>query len=237
MFDSFSNSRYRRQVMRRRRIGVAVVFFACCFASYWVGGENVRYSELAYKETAIKARNEKEGLEQQITSLHSQVQSADVRFQQLAEKYKREVPQGDFKQITDLVRKQLDAGIKPERLTLAIESARPPRNCTDPLVKRFVMKTPVYSGPQGAVSFGNGVVTVAGEGSPSVSPTGNAEAWYDPGKPVKILFTEIGGKQTVKSGLLPIQNSLVVGNKEYRFTVAAGERSFISVTADSCDYP
>jgi hypothetical protein len=95
----------------------------------------------------------------------------------------------------------------------------------------------VYNGPQGAVSFGNGVVTVAGEGAASVNPTGKAEAWYDPGKPVKITFTEIGGKQTVKEGLLPIQHSLVVGNKEYRFTVAAGERSFISVTSDSCDYP
>ena len=54
---------------------------------------------------------------------------------------------------------------------------------------------------------------------------------------MKIIFTEIGGKQTFKQGLLPIQNSMVIGNKEYRFTIAAGERSFMSVTGDSCDYP
>ena len=51
------------------------------------------------------------------------------------------------------------------------------------------------------------------------------------------LADRFGGKQTVKESLLPIQQSLVVGNKEYRFTVAAGERSFMSVTSDSCDYP
>src|SRR5690606_4668415 len=107
----------------------------------------------------------------------------------------------------------------------------------EPQAKRFVVKTPVYSGPHGTVSFGNGAITVTGEGEPAVSAAGEAEAWYDPGKPVKITFIEIGGKQTVKEGLLPIQHSMVLGNKEYRFTVAAGERSFISVTSDSCDYP
>lgn len=80
-------------------------------------------------------------------------------------------------------------------------------------------------------------MTVTGEGAPSVSVAGQPEAWYDPGKPVKVIFTEIGGKQTIKEGLLPVQHALVVGSKEYRFTVAAGDRSFIVVTSDSCDYP
>lgn len=234
-----SGGRYRKRVAeRRRRIALAVLFLmALGAACYWRGGEDVRSSELAYKETAMKLQKEREGLDATITQLRSEVQSAQVRYQQLEAKYKQEVPQGEFKTLTDLVKKQLQGGIKAERLSFVIDAARPPRNCGEPQLKRFVMKTPVYSGPQGAVSFGNGVVTVAGEGAASVNPSGKAEAWYDPGKPVKIIFTEIGGKQTVKEGLLPVQHSLVVGNKEYRFTVAAGERSFISVTSDSCDYP
>lgn len=237
MYESGGRHR-KRAAERRRRIMLGVIFLIALGAvSYWRGREDVISSELAYKEQATKLQKEREQVDATITQLRSEVQSADVRYQQLEEKYKNEVPQGEFKQLTDLVKKQLDGGIKAERLAFVIDSARPPRNCTEPQVKRFVMKTPVYNGPQGAVSFGNGVVTVAGEGSPSVNPTGKAEAWYDPGKPVKIIFTEIGGKQTVKEGLLPVQQSLVIGNKEYRFTVAAGERSFISVTSDSCDYP
>lgn len=234
-----SGGRYkRRSGEKRRRVIMALVFLAILAGvSYWWGGENVRSSEVAYKQQAIKLEDERAGLENTITELRSEVQSTLVRYQQLEEKYKQEVPQGEFKQLTDLVKKRLDAGIKPTRLAFLIDAARPPKNCAEAQAKRFVVKTPVYNGPHGTVSFGNGIVTVSGEGAAAMGTTGQPEAWYDPGKPVKIIFTEIGGKQTIKEGLLPIQHALVSGAREYRFTVAAGERSFIAVTADSCDYP
>jgi len=237
MYESGSRSRRREKERRRAIMFIILIVIGLCALSYWWGGERVRTGEAAYQQQAMALKEERAGLEQTITSLRSEVQSTAVRYQQLEQKYQAEVPQGEFKQLTDLVKKQLDAGIKAERLSFVIESARPPKNCTEPQLKRFVVKTPVYGGPQGAVSFGNGVVTVAGDGSPSINSSGQPEAWYDPGKPVKVTFTEIGGKQTVKESLLPIQHSLVIGNKEYRFTVAAGERSFMSVTSDTCDYP
>jgi cell division protein FtsB len=239
-FSSYdSGSRYRRQAKQRRRKIIMVLLFLAALSgvSYWWGGENVRSSEVAYKQQAEKLKDERAGLEKQITDLQSEVQSTLVRYQQLESKYMTEVPQGEFRKLTDLVKKRLDAGIKPERLSFLIDAARPPKNCSESTLKRFVVKTPVYNGPHGSVSFGNGIVTVTGEGQASVSAVGQKEAWYDPGKPVKIIFTEIGGKKTVKEGLLPIQHALVSGNKEYRFTVAAGERSFIAVTSDNCDYP
>lgn len=236
-FDA--GGRYRRRSTERRKKTLMMVAFLILLAgiSYWWGAENVRSSEVAYKQQAIKLQEERAGLDETITQLRSDVQSTQVRYQQLEAKYQEEVPQGDFKRLADLVKRQLGAGIKPDRLAFVIESARPPRNCTEAQAKKFVVKTPVYSGPHGTVSFGNGVVTVTGEGAPSVSVAGQPEAWYDPGKPVKVIFTEIGGKQTIKEGLLPVQHALVVGSKEYRFTVAAGDRSFIVVTSDSCDYP
>lgn len=236
-YEFGGRSSRKRNSQRNRRISMILGFIAClCALCYWWGGERERTSQMAYKEQATKMQEERDEIEKVITGLRSEVQSTNVRYQQMEQKYLQEVPQGEFRQLTDLVKKQLDAGIKVERLALAIETARPPKNCSEPVVKRFVVKTPVYSGPQGAVAFGNGVVTVAGEGAASVNSTGNSEAWYDPGKQVKVTFTEIGGKKTEKQGLLPIQHTLVVGNKEYRFTVAAGERSFMSVTSDSCDY-
>lgn len=233
------NSGHRRQLAERRRKIIVVLFMVFLLSgfSYWWGGEVVRSSEVAYKQQAIKLEEERAQLEQTITSLKSEVQSTQIRYQQLEEKYMAEVPQGSFRQIVDRVKKQLDAGIKPERLMFVIESARPPKNCSEPQTKRFVVKTPVYSGPLGTVAFGNGAITVTGEGVSAVSAAGGPEAWYDPGKSVKIKFIEIGGKETLKEGLLPIQHAMVLGNKEYRFTIAAGERSFIAVTSDSCDYP
>ena len=234
----FSSGYKRQQAEKRRKIFTVVGMIATiCGISYWWGGEVVRSSEVAYKQQALTLEDERGQLEQTITTLKSQVQSTEVRYQQLESRYNTEVPQGDFKRLADIVKKQLDGGIKADRLAFVIESARPPRNCGEPQTKRFVVKTPVYSGPQGTVAFGNGAITVAGEGASAVAGTGGQEAWYDPGKPVKIVFTEIGGKDTVKESLLPIQHSMVIGAKEYRFTVAAGERSFITVTSDSCDYP
>lgn len=230
---------YRRQAAERRRKAAVVVGVASviCALSYWWGGEVVCSNEAAYKEQARRLEAERGQLEQTITTLKSQVQSGEVRYRQLEERFNAEIPQNEFKRLTDLVKKQLDGGIKAERLATVIQAARPPRNCSEPQSKRFVVKTPVYAGPHGTVAFGNGMITVGGEGASAVSGGGSAEAWYDPGKPVKIIFTEIGGKETVKEGLLPVQHAMVVGNKEYRFTVAAGERSFISVTSDTCDYP
>lgn len=230
---------YRRQAAERRRkvMTILILVGLLCGFSYWWGGEMVRSSEVAYKQQAVKLEEERTQLETTITTLKSQVQSSSVRYQQMEEKYNTEVPQGEFRKLTDLVKKQLNGGIKPSRLQFIIESARPPKNCTEPQSKRFVVKTPVYSGPHGTVSFGNGAITITGDGTSAVGGDGTGEAWYDPGKPVKITFTEIGGKDTAKEGLLPIQHSMVMGGKEYRFTVAAGERSFISVTSDNCDYP
>jgi hypothetical protein len=229
--------RYKRRAAesRRRVFSFIVVVGTLCGMSYWLGGENVRSGETAYKQQAQKLQGEKDALEQTITSLRSDVQSTQVRYEQLETKYQQDAPTGTFKQLTDMVKKQLDSGIKPERLLSVIQSVRPPKNCTPPAPKRFVMQTPVYKGPHGNVTFGNGIITISGEGEPAVSPTGSAEAWYDPGKPVSITFDQTGGKQIVKKGLLPIEYSTVIANKEYRFTVAAGERSFISVTSDSCD--
>ena len=237
MYESGGRHRKRQAAARRRMVLGVILIIALGAVCYWRGREQAISEGLAYKEEYTKLQKEREQVDQTITQLRSDVQTAQVQLQKLEAQYKQDVPQGEFKTLTDLVKKQLDGGIKAERLSFVIDSARPPRNCSEPQVKRFVMKTPVYNGPQGAVSFGNGVITVAGEGAASVTAAGKAEAWYDPGKSVKITFTEIGGKQTVKEGLLPIQYSTVIGNKEYRFTVAAGERSFISVTSDSCDYP
>lgn len=233
------NSGHRRQAAERRRKIITALFLVFLLSgfSYWWGGEVVRSSEVAYKQQAMKLEEERSQLEQTITSLKSEVQSTQIRYQQMEQKYMTEVPQGDFRLIVDKVKKQLDSGIKPARLMFVIESARPPKNCSEPQTKRFVVKTPVYNGPHGSVAFGNGAITLTGEGVSAVSATGSPEAWYDPGKPVKIKFIEIGGKETIKEGLLPVQHAMVLGNKEHRFTVAAGERSFIAVTSDSCDYP
>lgn len=237
MPDTGGRYRRRRSETRRRWIMTVIVVGSLCIFSYWRGAENARSAATADNHRAIKLDSERKGLEDIITNLRSEVQSLQVRYQQLDERYKAEVPSGELAKLTDLIRRQLTTGIKSERILFAIESARPPKNCSTPITKKFVVKTPAYSGPNVGASFWNGSVQVTGIGQSAVNASSQAEAWYDPGKPVVLTFIQVGGKETVKEGLLPIQHSIVIADKEYRFTVAVGERSFISVVSDSCDYP
>lgn len=232
-------SRYRRRAAERKRKMMSTLIFLALLAGffYWLGGQVVRSSEAAYKQQAIKLQDEKESLENRMTALDANLQTLRMEYEQLQTRYQEEVPTGPLKDLADLARQQLSDGIAKDRLEFVIRSAQPPRNCTSPETKRFVTRTPFYSGPDSFVSFVNKTVTITGEGDSAISSAGNPEAWFDPGKPVKITFTSLGGKEVVKEGLLPIHHSMVVGDKEHRFTIAKGQRSFIDVTSDSCDYP
>jgi len=217
---------------------IAIVIIIFCILSYWWGGEMVRSSEIAYKQQALALVSEKSEMESKLTELKASMQSSQIRYEQLTEKYNTEVPTGKLKELTDLVSRQLKDGINSKRLAFVIESARPPKNCSQPITKRFVIKTPAYRGPDSYVVFGSGAITITGEGEAAKSNTGKAEAWYNPGKEVKIIFTQLGGAQSAeKIERLPIHYSMVIGDKEHRFTVAKGNRSFVKVTADYCDYP
>lgn len=233
------SSRYRRRAAERKRKTVTFMVFLALFAMffYWLGGQVVRSSEVAYKQRAMELKQEKADLETRLTGLDADLQTLKMEYEKLQTQYNEEVPTGDWKDLSLMVKKQLDDGIGKDRLEFVIQSARPPRNCTNPETKRFVTRTPFYRGPDSFVAFVDGSMTITGEGEAAVSSNGQPEAWFDPGKPVKITFTRIGGKKVVKEGLLPIHHSIVVGDKEHRFTIAKGKRSFINVTADSCDYP
>ena len=211
-------------------VGIAMFF-------YWLGGENVKSGEAAYKQQSIRMQAEKEDMEKQMTQLRVEAQSTQIRYKQLEDKYNLEVPTGALKDLSDLVRQQLKDGISAERLSFVIRSARPPRNCSEPVTRRFVVKTSAYSGPDSSVSFANGAITITAEGTPAVSLQGQPEAWFDPGKPVTVKFTQLGGQNVIKTQLLPIHHSMVIAGRENRFTIAVGARSFVAVTGDSCDYP
>jgi len=233
------SSRYRRRANERKRKTMAFFIFLMLFAAffYWLGGQVVRSSEAAYKQRAIDLKEEKASLEEHLTGLDADLQTLKMEYEKLETRYNTEVPTGELKDLAELTRKQIEDGIGKDRLEFVIQSARPPRNCTSPETKRFVVRTPIYRGPDSFVSFVGGSMTITGLGEAAVGSNGQPEAWYDPGKPVNISFTRIGGKKVEKEALLPIHYSVVAGEKEHRFTIAKGKRSFINVTSDSCAYP
>jgi len=239
MILDIDEGRYNKRALkgRKRLFRSFLITIILCVVSYKMGYESVRSREEAYKKQVENVQQGRGELENQITSLISNLQSSDVRYKQLLEKYEANMPKGNHKYLAALVKQQLDLGMNTERLAQLIRSTRPPQNCSKPVIKRFVMVNPNYQGPDSDVSFANGAVTISGKGESAVNSYGKLEAWYDPSKSVEVTFKTTGGKIEKKQGLLPIYHSIISGNTEYRFTLAAGEQSFLNVTVDSCDYP
>ena len=205
---------------------------------FWLGRQHAVFQIESLKKDAESAQEDAKRLQDELIKVRAEGQTASSRLDQLQNQYNQELPnEGPTRALVELVKKQLDEGMSPERLSFVIRSARPPRNCSDPSTKRFMVKTPAYSGPDSAAVIGEGAVNVSGVGASSRNKDGQLEAWFDPTQPVAVSFKTSTGETEKKNGTLPLQHSLIAAGREYRFTLSEGEKSFIKVTFDSCDYP
>ncbi len=230
--------RYKKRSAKRisRFIIFSFIFTIIFGIGYWVGG--MRYHQKIYilEEQNKILIEENSAVKDDIVSMRAEAQTANVRLEQLKASYNELLSDGDMRDIVKLVRKQIEQGVDAQRLKSVIISARPPQNCSDPKSKRFIVVTPVYKGPSSVASI-NGVIFISGTGVSSKNDKGNKEAWFDARQPVKITFKEKGKEPEYKEGVLPIHHSMIIGDKEYRFTITKGAKSFAKVTFDYCDYP
>lgn len=234
------HSRYKQRAANRvNRIVMTLLMLAALMGfGFWMGRQHAVFQIESLKKDAENARADADKMQDELIKVRAESQTANSRFQQLQTQYEQDLPaEGPTRELVQMLRKQLEDGMSPDRLALLIRSARPPRNCSDPSTKRFMVKTPAYTGPDSAAAIGEGAVTVSGIGASSRNNDGQQEAWYDPSQPVTVTFKIAGAELEKKTGTLPLQHSLIAAGREYRFTLSEGEKSFIKVTFDSCDYP
>ncbi len=233
------NARYRRRFARQITNTVMLCIFLGVVLSigYWIGGMHSQQNLYILEQEKRVLQEESREVQEQMTELRAEAQTATVRLEQLRVSYEELLSEGPMQELVTLLRQQLDKGIDATRLKSVILSARPPQNCADPQSKRFVVRTPVYKGPSSNVSVDKNTVSVFGNGTSVQRSGGKKEAWFDPNQPVELTFRTRDGREDKKKGVLPIYHSVVVKDKEYRFTVTAGAKSFARVTYDHCDYP
>lgn len=233
-------NRYRDRAIQRFNKSIFIfVLLAVSFGlGFFIGGQNAVVQNGTLKMELSDTATRLKSLQDELTTVRAEAQTATSRLDQLKTQYEKDIPQeGPMREIVDLVRKQIDDGMAPDRLAFVLRSARPPRNCSDPSNKRFIIKTPAYKGVESVVTVGEGAVVVSGIGASARSREGQLESWFDPTQPINVAFKTSAGEIEKKSGVLPIQHSVISNGKEYRFTLAEGEKSFVKVTFDSCDYP
>lgn len=231
--------RYRNRSAQRlgSTLVLAAVMALVCAVGFWLGRQSASENVLAARQEAAALQAQNAELQEDVTALRTESRTVALRYRELQDQMNDQVPEGPLRTLGDLLRQQVAAGIDPERLAYVIRSASPPRNCVDPETKRFVVTTPAYKGPDSSVSVAEGEVVVTGEGISARNEKGEPEAWFDPARPVTLIFKLSTGEMSEKKGNLPLSHSVVVGEREYRFTLAEGARSFVKVTYDSCAYP
>ncbi|WP_372000271.1 hypothetical protein P7L74_17170 [Tistrella mobilis] len=229
--------RRRRMMMLKWLAGLAIIAGAGAYA---------------YRTGAMLAEGEVRRLEQSVAELNVRLselgaenarlrearESALIEVEQWRQRYQKDVPTGQLAEILTRVQSRMADGVKPERLNFVIGAVSNERRCEGgPVTKRFILPTPLSTGSNDAVTFADGLITVTGRGETSVNDKGDREAWFDPSQPVTLRFIEIGGRATEATGTLPLQHSMVIGDREYRFAIRASNRSFVEVSSDVCAYP
>lgn len=232
------NRRYKERAAQRTAslLGMLAVILISILIGFWLGKQFGAQHLITLKDEVITLKLERDELQERMTDLTAAAQTANKRYEQLQEEVANIIPEGPMQNLVTLVGEQLKQGMDPERLSFVIRSARPPTGCVDPETKRFVVSTPAFKGPKSIAQIADGVIGVSGVGESARNDKKMPEAWYDPSQKVELIFT-YGGKSEVKAGILPLRHSVVAGNREYRFTIEAGARSFAKVTYDSCAYP
>ena len=233
------NDRYRRRAAARLSSFFTVSFLILLIfgVGFWFGKQNAGQQEKILKQRVKDMTEQSAEMEQALIDMRSEAQTATMRYEQLKTTYDEQLPEGPVRNLVELLRKQLEEGRDPERLAFLIRSARPPRNCSDIETRRFVVSTPTNDAPQSKISVADGAITVTGRGEAARNDKGQPEAWFDSARAVNVEFKALGGEVEKKQGTFPLHHSMVVGEREYRFTVTDGARSFAKVTYDSCDYP
>lgn len=231
--------RYRRRFLGGfLKLGLlAAVLLGTGLFAYQMGVEQMKGRDATLREEVSTLSRQKAELELLASQMQHAAKTAEARAADAEARLKRDVPTGELAKLSKLVGERLSGGMDPARLAFVIEQAQTPRNCQQPDSKRFVLTTPLLKAGNRSTTFGNGTITVTGEGVSARNAQGQPESWYDPAQPVRIRIVTQSGKETVVSGTLPLHQSVVVDNTEHRFTFAPGPRSFIEVTADRCPFP
>lgn len=146
------------------------------------------------------------------------------------------LPNDEIRSLLAVVTARANEGVDIARMETIIGGISKDANCAaEAVTRRFMIITPVSTDNASTASFYRGLITLSGNGSPTLNESGAPEAWFDPTKEITVSFMMPGGDQQEITGTLPLYKSVITGGSEYRFSLIAGRTSFVDASVQQCE--
>jgi hypothetical protein len=237
-----------RQARARRRVlwgllkGLAAfALIGIAMAAAYKTGNSVADIDIRrLNEQIARLTKETQAWQAEAAGLRAQTAQAQQQIKQWEQRYKADMPSGNSKALLDLANRKLSEGVDVGRLTALINAASNARVCDEkPETKHLQVKTPIGKlGKEASAVFGDRKVTVTAEGEPALDGKGQKLSWFDPTQPITVHFAPLDGQAADASGVVPLQHQMIVGDSEFRFSVAVDERKgFATITGERCNFP
>lgn len=246
MRHGFHETRARSRRRGRILLGIAkwalllAIFGAIGYYAHETGTRIAQRDTIELRRQVDELTAATQTLQRDKEQLLRDLTAMTARAEELRKRYESDVPTGAMSDVMRLARAKLAAGVTPARIAGVLGAVENARSCDDkPVSKRFIVRAGARApAVNDTVSFADRTITVSATGEQTIDGDGRPQAWFDPAKPLTVVFTRIGGAESVAKGVLPINHSVVMNDIEHRFVITPGDaRGFVSVTSDSCKYP
>ena len=238
-FGETRRSRRRQALLGTARlVAVALAIAGGALASYQIGRSQSGIERARFELDLSALQELNRLLSERAASAEQRAEAAITRAAKLQRSYDADVPQGQTRELLDLLQQRLKDGMPAARLEFLLREARVERKCDPPSeTKRLLVHTSVTPTPAATAGFAKNQITVSVEGAPQRKPDGRTDPIFDPQQPVTLHLLRIGRDVAKAEGRLPLSHSLVLGDREFRFTVKAADKGQAELIAQVCDFP
>lgn len=257
MVQGFHDERRRRSQFVRLLLGVLLLgaIFALLTLAYRVG---LREQAIELEEQQREVRTLRLTLERErqaraeVTAARDAAQADATGLRQ---RIQNEVPVGVAKQMLDLARERIAAGVRPERVASALQRAENAKNCEPAVARRLTVRSPLPPPPLAAPPFAapgtrappqpviaqptviGEQLTLLVEGQAARDAGGQPLPVYDPAEAVQLRLVAGGAKLPDVEGKLPLSHVLFTGSWEYRLALSAAQRGQVTLVIERCPFP
>ncbi|MBV6632649.1 MAG: hypothetical protein KI792_06410 [Alphaproteobacteria bacterium] len=230
----------RRQKRRRFYITLALTLIGGAAAGgFYFGRESVISKDADLYAQIAELESVRDGLNEGLRIMQVEIDRTTAEKGLVEELYNQDVPPPALRPLVGQLKDRIDDGMAVDRLAFVLENLSAVDRCKRIEVKRFRPTTRLtpQQGVDDRVSFALGAVQITATGQPADDELGNPVAWYNPAERVTVEFTLVDGRIVETDGALPINDRIVIGDREHRFIFSEGPRSFLLATHQSCEFP